>query len=290
MNQTQNRGIALVLALGALLLGAGVARGDKEFDDPDTMSARRHFQQGIEHYNQLEFAAALKEFQAARLIKGLPAFDYNIGRCLDRMERYEEAVSAYERYVALAPQAPDAAEIRERIRTLKDRRAAIASEQAAPIPQAPPSSAAPPPSTAPPERPPLAPALPAVAPPPAASAPAAPPPAASSRAGSDRPSLRRPLALGLLIAGGVVALGGGALLVAASAGAGGVNTAPTLGERNDRIGALDGTTAAGFVLLGIGVAAAVAGAVVFLLPRPSGTRAALWLSPSPSGVIAGGGF
>lgn len=277
------RGIAIAV-LSAVMLSTGTTRAESAFEDPDTMAARRHFQEGIERYNKLEFAAALKEFQAARLIKGLPAFDYNIGRCLDRMERYEEAVVAYERYVTLAPQAADAAEIRERIRTLKERHAAIEGERVAPGP-APPSAPA-----APAERPVVAPPPPTLAPP--AAAPIAPPPAApaSAPAGSDRPSLRRPLGIGLIIAGGVIALGGGALVIAASAGAGGVNGAPTLGERNDRIGALDGTTGAGFALLGVGVAAAVAGAVLFLLPRPSGNRAALWLAPAANGAVAGGQF
>ena len=41
----------------------------------------------------------------SRLARSLPAFDFNIARCLDRLERYEDAVAAYRRYLAASPDA-----------------------------------------------------------------------------------------------------------------------------------------------------------------------------------------
>src|SRR5262249_13805170 len=51
----------------------------------------------------------------------LPAFDYNIGRCSERLERWAAAAAAYERYLAAQPDAEDAVEIRQRIDILKAR-------------------------------------------------------------------------------------------------------------------------------------------------------------------------
>jgi tetratricopeptide (TPR) repeat protein len=99
--------------------------------DPDTEIARRHFQAGRVKYEASEYEAALREFEAARKVRNLPAFDYNIARCLDRMERPAEAIAAYERYLAVIGEAPDAAEVRERVRILKERLPAQAGQPTA---------------------------------------------------------------------------------------------------------------------------------------------------------------
>jgi tetratricopeptide (TPR) repeat protein len=124
--------IALALALA---LASGSARA---IEDPDTEIARRHFETGRDYYEAGNYQAALKEFEAARAVRPFPAFEYNIGRCYDRLERPSEAVAAYERYLAAAPDVPDADEVRERIRVLKLR---IAVESPAPPPAPPPPPA-----------------------------------------------------------------------------------------------------------------------------------------------------
>jgi tetratricopeptide (TPR) repeat protein len=101
-------------------LCAGAAWAE-EADDPDTEIAQRHFQAGSERYNARAYEEALREFEAARGAKPVPALDYNIGRCYDRLERYPEAVAAYRRYLAAEPEASDAAEVRERVRVLEAR-------------------------------------------------------------------------------------------------------------------------------------------------------------------------
>ncbi|MSP59722.1 MAG: tetratricopeptide repeat protein [Myxococcales bacterium] len=139
-------------------LGVLSARAMAE-EDPDTEVARGHFNLGIASYAARDYQGALREFEAARKVKPLPAFDYNIGRCLDRTERYAEAVEAYERYLAAAPAAPDAAEVKERVVLL---RARLSSRPVAP--PVPPKV----------EPPPITPAVPVVT---APIAPAVPPPA-----------------------------------------------------------------------------------------------------------------
>jgi tetratricopeptide (TPR) repeat protein len=114
--------LILLLALG------GVAQAQ---EDPDTEIARRHFRKGSEFYSANDYAAALKEFEAARRAFASPAIDYNIARCHDRLENYPLAIEYYERYLATAKDAPDAGEIARRIQALKQR---VAEEKPAPAP------------------------------------------------------------------------------------------------------------------------------------------------------------
>ena len=127
--------LILLLALG------GVARAQ---EDPDTEVARRHFRKGSEFYAANDYPAALKEFEAARRAFASPAIDYNIARCHDRLENYPLAIEYYERYLATAKDAPDAAEVARRIEALKQR-----LESPKPPPPAPAPVVAPAPVAAP---------------------------------------------------------------------------------------------------------------------------------------------
>jgi tetratricopeptide (TPR) repeat protein len=99
--------------------------------DPDTEIARRHFEAGRLSYEASDYDTALHEFEAARKVRQFPAFDYNIARCLDRLERPAEAIAAYERYLAaIGGDHPDTREVRERVRVLKER---IAEPSPAPV-------------------------------------------------------------------------------------------------------------------------------------------------------------
>ena len=102
-------------------------------EDPDTEVARRHFNNGRAFYDKNEYEKALDEFTAARRVRPHPALDYNIARCLDRLEHYKEAVAAYESYAASNP--PDVVEIRTRIEQLKER---LKAEPPKPKPSTPP--------------------------------------------------------------------------------------------------------------------------------------------------------
>jgi tetratricopeptide (TPR) repeat protein len=90
-------------------------------EDPDTEVARRHFEKGRTFYDAHDYRHALDEFQAAKRAKPAPGLDYNIARCYDRLEEYDHAVEHYQLFLTARPEAPDAAEIKERIATLKSR-------------------------------------------------------------------------------------------------------------------------------------------------------------------------
>jgi tetratricopeptide (TPR) repeat protein len=115
--------------LATIVAWAGAARAQ---EDPDTQVGRRHFRVGSERYAAGDYAGALEEFRAARRVTGLPALDYNIARCEDRLEQYSDAIADYERYVAAAPNADDAAEVSARIAVLRSRVAQAASASRTP--------------------------------------------------------------------------------------------------------------------------------------------------------------
>jgi tetratricopeptide (TPR) repeat protein len=246
--------LALLVIVGTAAPRIAVAQNI----DPDEEAARRHFQRGLTHYDAGEYQEALTEFDAVKRFHDSPALDYNIARCYDRLERYPEAVAAYERYVTQKPDASDAAEIRERITTLRKR-----------LP--PPPQAHPQPAPA---------ATPAVV-------PAAPAPAAAASASPDEGA--RPRSTRRYIA--PIAVGAGAV-VAAAIGAGLLGSVKSdydaaLGPSGCRpcsdaqIAPLEHRALAGYVLLGAAGALAVIdlaliGVTVAHGKKSSGARAQIW--------------
>jgi tetratricopeptide (TPR) repeat protein len=100
------------------LLVGGVAKGR---DDPDAEIAKRHFAIGANLYQDQNYAAALAEFETAAGVYSAPELEFNIARCLDRLERSEDAVHHYESFLRAQPNAADAAEVRARISLLRRR-------------------------------------------------------------------------------------------------------------------------------------------------------------------------
>ncbi len=93
-------------------------------DDPDLEIAKLHFERGSHFYDAKNYRSALDEFIAAARVKAAPALDYNIARCYDRLEDYDQAIAHYQRYIA-GGTAPDAAEVRTRIVALKRRQGEV---------------------------------------------------------------------------------------------------------------------------------------------------------------------
>jgi tetratricopeptide (TPR) repeat protein len=120
--------VALLVAgsLVAPLLGPVGSAAAESIDlaKTDRDNAAQHAKRAAELYAAGDFAAALLEFERSRSIVAEPALDYNIARCLDRLERPLEAAAAYERYVAARPDDPRSKEIAERAAVLRARTAA----------------------------------------------------------------------------------------------------------------------------------------------------------------------
>jgi tetratricopeptide (TPR) repeat protein len=98
---------------------AGVAHAQRP--DPDTQAARRHYDRGLKLYDQEHYEEAAREFQTAKEMRPTPAFDYNIGRCYERLERWKDAADAYDRFLAGTPAAEDTAALRTRVAVLRER-------------------------------------------------------------------------------------------------------------------------------------------------------------------------
>ncbi|MEO6954247.1 MAG: tetratricopeptide repeat protein [Polyangia bacterium] len=109
--------------LFAMLLLIGLSANA---DEPHN-EARTLFHEGAAAYDAGDFQPALEKFQVAAKLAPLPELDYNIARCLDRLERWPEAVVFYERYLDARPTDPIAPSIRERIQLLRARSAGEAS-------------------------------------------------------------------------------------------------------------------------------------------------------------------
>ncbi|HBQ18521.1 MAG TPA: hypothetical protein DEF51_47815 [Myxococcales bacterium] len=95
----------------------------------DLSEARRHFDEGVVLYEQANYTLALEAFERAyELLEGHPnrsLMHFNLARCYDELERYEEAIASYRRFLA---ETPDDASNREEARTRVEeleRRAAV---------------------------------------------------------------------------------------------------------------------------------------------------------------------
>src|SRR4051812_13744920 len=87
--------LVLVTVPASARNGVGASKVQKPpavIDDPDTANAKRHFKAGADFYTSGKYEAALEELKLAKRAKDLPLFVYNIARCYDRLERYQEAL------------------------------------------------------------------------------------------------------------------------------------------------------------------------------------------------------
>jgi tetratricopeptide (TPR) repeat protein len=114
--------ILLTVALVSLIPNAPSGADE----DIDAEVARRHFDQGSQLYAAARYDEALAEFQRAMISKPLPAFHYNIALCFERLERYGEAITAYQAYLAARPADDEATRLRARIEELSRRQALLA--------------------------------------------------------------------------------------------------------------------------------------------------------------------
>lgn len=82
-----------ILLLAATLLVA--PRASAEGADP----ARPAFEKGVAAFQSGDYAAALESFRSADALRHSPSITYNIARSLEKLERPQAAVSAYEAFL-----------------------------------------------------------------------------------------------------------------------------------------------------------------------------------------------
>jgi tetratricopeptide (TPR) repeat protein len=120
-----------LLASLILSLSAGVSAQD----DLGTQQARALFEAGRAAFEAAEYEDALRHFRESYERSGRAALLYNIGVSADRLRRDQEALDAFERYLADAPaEAPQRADAEARVRVLRgqltDRVEGATTEQA----------------------------------------------------------------------------------------------------------------------------------------------------------------
>jgi hypothetical protein len=118
-------GLALALAFSASAR-PGAAQGDARADVPAGQSAaqasgRARFAAAMAHYGARRYREAIHEFQLS--IAELPSADvwFNIARAHEQLGEYALAVEHYRLYLRDRVEAPDAAEVQQRIAELEQR-------------------------------------------------------------------------------------------------------------------------------------------------------------------------
>ncbi len=114
------------LALVALTLGlvassslshACAQEADSALTDEE---ARGLFEAGRSAYTAGRFEDALEHFQRAFELSDRPMLLFNIAQTLDRLRRDEEALSTFERFLELVPDAENHAQVESRMRILRE--------------------------------------------------------------------------------------------------------------------------------------------------------------------------
>ncbi len=257
--------------------------------DPDIEVAQRHFRRATQLYGEAKYEEAIAAFEAARLVKPAAAFDWNIGRCAERLGQWARAVEAYEQYVKKAPNAEDTPGVKARILVLQERVRAEQARTASPerLPEKPPAT----PSPAAPEPPAQK------APTPEVAKPEPPTPRAPAVAVATHPATPAPgrtlritgLAVG--VAGALLVLGGGAAnAVAVQAGRSIASDAANARPFNPA-DELRGhrSQAAAIGLYAVGGAALVTGIALYVVGHKRGTRDHARVGLSPWFAHRGGG-
>ena len=105
----------LLLALCFTVLAARVAIAD----DSALRTAKRHFERGEKLYALTRFSDALDEYQKAFDAKPIPDFLFNIGQCYRNLGEYDAAIFSYQKYLKLAPDAPNRDKVEQLISELE---------------------------------------------------------------------------------------------------------------------------------------------------------------------------
>ncbi|HSN84941.1 MAG TPA: hypothetical protein VLS88_20340 [Polyangiales bacterium] len=107
------------LHIGVWLLAMLVAVPARAQASPEDAAARQYFERGRAAFEQADYEGALVFFQHAYRLSQRSELQYNIGVAADRLQREEEALEAFERYLEETEEPAREAEVRERIAALR---------------------------------------------------------------------------------------------------------------------------------------------------------------------------
>ena len=111
--------VALWLAAVTVLASSWGTSAAAQQSAQDT-EAREYFERGRVAFENADYERALVYFRHAYRLSERPELQYNIGVAADRLQREEEALDAFERYLQNTEQPVREAEVRERIDALRE--------------------------------------------------------------------------------------------------------------------------------------------------------------------------
>jgi tetratricopeptide (TPR) repeat protein len=253
----RNRACCVVL-IGALL--ALLPRDAPAAPPRMKPQARRHLDRGMIHYQEKAFDKALRELKRGQKLDPRPEFLYALGQVYRAKGDCPEAIKHYEAFMETAPPPKQAEAAKANIERCKE---ALAPAK----PPRPPPPVEPPPVAAPPPPPP----------------PVEPPPTV----------LRRPWyrnwTAHALVAGGVATLVTGVVVWQQGRltidRAWGATTYESYEARARDLSAADAMQKSGVALMAASGALFVAGALTYVLYRPTERRTSLAVSAGPGGAL-----
>jgi tetratricopeptide (TPR) repeat protein len=104
------------LAVLLAIITCGQARAQNP--SPEEL-ARRHHERGTSFYNLGQFEEAIAEYRKGYEQKADPVFLLNIGEAYRQLGAHEKALFFYRRYVSVVPNAPNRAQIDEKVASLE---------------------------------------------------------------------------------------------------------------------------------------------------------------------------
>lgn len=133
---------------------AGAQTAERGLEAGAPAIAEQRYQLGREHYLLGDIESAVREFQGAYdIYPESSKLAFNLARCYERLDRYDEALRYYQRYLELAPEADDHDDVSRLVAGLKRR---LGIEDPPPPVEAPPVEPPPPVEEPPPvEQPPV---------------------------------------------------------------------------------------------------------------------------------------
>jgi hypothetical protein len=310
--------VAGLTFVGLAAGNAGRARAASAADDAATASLKKHYEQGAKYYNIGKYDEAIKEFEAAYEAKPDPLILYNLAQAHRLAGHNTEALRIYKNHLRAMPDSPYLADVQKHIAALEEATKNEPPPQppatGGPVTPPPPGTSptttpggtqgtgapvtlpgTPPPTTQPPPGPgdsggppPTYPPVETTPPPaPADAGGMAPPPPMLEQPGpAPKPGLSGRQKVGIVIA----AIGAGSLLLGGVFGAIAKSSEKKIETASDNYDAFDpsvdklgrASEKAEFVFLGVGLAAAITGTVVYMTAPKAETESPQPMSPPPT--------
>src|SRR5262245_50367416 len=111
------RRIAILVALAlAWISSAAPAHADGA---EESAEAKSFFEKGMAHFQLEEYDAAIEKWEAGFRIRPVPEFLYNIAQAYRLSHRPEKALNFYQKYLRMAPKAPNRADVEKHIAALQ---------------------------------------------------------------------------------------------------------------------------------------------------------------------------